>query len=40
MYIGNLTSNNVGNYACLITLWSRFNDAAKTIMTNIISITV
>ena len=40
MFINGLTTENVGNYACLLTLWSRYNDAAKTIMTNIISINV
>lgn len=40
MYIGTLTNDNIGNYACLLTLWSRYNNASKTIMTNIISINV
>jgi hypothetical protein len=40
MNISNLTSENSGNYACLVTLWSRYNDAAKTVMTNVISINV
>jgi hypothetical protein len=39
MQIENLNTSNGGNYACLLTLWSRYNDAAKTVMTNIISIT-
>lgn len=38
MFILSLTNDNVGNYACLLTLWSRLNNASKTIMTNIISI--
>jgi hypothetical protein len=40
MEIGSLNTNNGGNYACLLTLWSANNDAAKTVITNIISITV
>lgn len=40
MYIIGLTNQNSGKYACLLTLWSRYNDAAKTIMTNVISINV
>jgi hypothetical protein len=40
MSIAGLRSGNSGNYACLVTLWSENNDAAKTIMTNIISISV
>lgn len=40
MTINNLNSGNAGNYACLLTLWSKNNDAAKTVMTNVISINV
>lgn len=40
MTISNLNLGNSGNYACLLTLWSANNDAAKTIMTNIVSINV
>jgi hypothetical protein len=38
MRISGLKIVNGGNYACLLTMWSRYNDAAKTVMTNIISI--